>query len=84
MSPILQAALGSILRHFLTIAAGYLVAQGIWTEEEAMTYAAAAALGVLGLGWSIWQKSKAHALIEKALDMPQGSSLEQLTDDRRR
>ena len=80
MNPVLQAALGSILRHFLTIAAGYLVAQGIWTQEEAMTYVAAAALGLLGVGWSVWQKSKAHALIEKALDMPQGSSLEQLKD----
>ena len=80
MNPVLQAALGSILRHFLTIAAGYLVAQGIWTQEEAMTYVAAAALGLLGVGWSVCQKSKAHALIEKALDMPQGSSLEQLKD----
>ena len=80
MSPILQAALGSILRHFLTIAAGYLVAKGIWTQEEAMTYAAAAALGLLGVGWSVWQKSKTHALIEKALDMPQGSSLDQLKE----
>ena len=80
MNPVLQAALGSILRHFLTIASGYLVAHGIWTQEEAMTYVAAAALGLLGVGWSVWQKSKTHALIEKALDMPQGSSLDQLKE----
>lgn len=84
MNPVLQAALGSIVRHFLTMAASYLVARGIWTETDAMTYASAATLAILGVAWAIWQKSKAHALIEKALDMPQGSSLEQLKDDRRR
>lgn len=80
MNPVLQAALGAILRHFLTMGATFLVTRGIWTQEEAMTYVAAAALALLGLGWSVWQKSKAHAKIEKALEMPAGSSLEQLND----
>ena len=80
MNPVLQAAIGSILRHFLTMGASYLVARGIWTDADALTYASAASLAIVGMAWAIWQKSQAHALIEKALDMPQGSSREQLKD----
>lgn len=79
MNPVLQAAVGSILRHILTMGASYLVARGIWTEQEAMTYAAAAALALLGFGWAIWQKSQAQAKIEKALTLPANSTLDDLT-----
>jgi hypothetical protein len=77
MSPILQQALGSILRHFLTMASTILVTRGIWTEQEALKYVAAAAMGILGLGWALWQKSQANTLLEKALDMPAGSTIAQ-------
>lgn len=78
MNPVLQAALGSILRHVLTGAAAYLVARGIWTSEEAMTYVAAGSLTLLGLGWAVWQKFQVNTKIEKALEMPAGSTVEQL------
>lgn len=78
MNPILQAAIGSILRHVLTAGAAYLVTRGIWTPEEATTYAAAAALALLGLGWAVWQKAQMHQKIEQALDLPAGSTLDDL------
>jgi hypothetical protein len=77
MSPILQEALGSIVRHFLTIGASFLVTRGIWTDQDAVTYVAAAAMGIVGLGWALWQKSQANTLLEKALVMPAGSTVAQ-------
>jgi uncharacterized membrane protein YqjE len=78
MSPVLQAALGSILRHFLTMAATVLVTRGIWTADEAANYVVAAALAILGFGWSLWQKYRANELIEQALSLPAGSDREDL------
>ena len=78
MNPILSAALGSILRHVLTMGATYLVAQGIWTESDATVYVTAGAMGILGVGWAVWQKYRAHHKVLQALDMPEGSSLEDM------
>lgn len=78
MNPMLQAALASILRHFLTMGASALVMRGIWTEEDATTYVVAAALAILGFGWALWQKYAAHLKILDALDAPQGTSLDEL------
>lgn len=62
MSPMLQAALGAIIRHSLTLAAGYLVSKGVWSQDAAGTYIEAATLGALSLGWSLYQKWKMHQL----------------------
>ncbi len=83
MSPILQAALGSILRWAFTFGAGWLVERGIWTREDAATYVAAAALAVLALGWSLWQKYRSHLTILAALDSPKGTTLDELKESRR-
>ena len=53
MNPLLQAALGAILRWGLAFLAGYLVKIGIWTGTEADTYVTAGALAVLALAWSL-------------------------------
>lgn len=78
MSPILQAALGSVIRHFLTMLSAVLVARGIWTPEDSTTYVAAAALAILGFGWAIYQKYAAHSKILDALALPGGSTLDEL------
>lgn len=78
MNPVFQAALASILRHVLTGLATYLVTRGIWTSEEATTYVAAAALGVIGLGWGLYQKFRTHDLILNALDATPGTTLDEL------
>jgi hypothetical protein len=67
MNPLFQEALGAILRHFLTGAAAYLVARGIWSETEAQQYVAAAVLGLIGLGWTFWQKYKMRSKFLAAL-----------------
>lgn len=78
MNPIFSAAVGSVLRHFLTMAAAALVTRGIWTPEDSTTYVAAAALGLLGFGWAMYQKYAAHTKILEALQAPAGSSLDDL------
>lgn len=62
MNPLIQAALGSVLRWGLTIAAGWLVNAGVWSSGEATTYVAGAVLGLLALGWSLWEKYRRHEL----------------------
>jgi membrane protein DedA with SNARE-associated domain len=75
MNPLLMAAVGSIVRHVLTMAAGYLVSHGIWTGQEAEQYVAAGALAMIGVTWAIWQKSAARRKLLLALALP-GSSIE--------
>lgn len=74
MNPILQSALGSILRWGLAIFAGYLVKAGTWEATEAETYVGAAALALLALGWSLWQKYHARIKLLVALTLPHGST----------
>lgn len=67
MNPLLTQALASILRHLFGAAAAYLVARGIWTEEDAMSYVAALALGVIAIGWSVYQKYVSQTKLVTAL-----------------
>lgn len=72
MNPLVQEAIGAILRHFLTILAGYLVARGIWTGERAEMYVTAAVAGIIALAWSLYQKygSRIKLLIALGLAHP--------------
>ena len=70
MNPIMQSAIGAILRFVLAIAAGYVVKAGIWTASEATGYVGAAALGLLALGWSLWEKYRSRRKLVTALSMP--------------
>ncbi len=73
--PVLVAqALGAILRHLLTMLAGYFVARGIWQPEAADGYVTAAAAGALALGWSLYQKHKGRLRLLAALELPAGAS----------
>jgi len=71
MNPMLQEAIGSILRWLLAIAAGYLVERGVWSDAVADKYVDAATLGILSLLWSLWQKYKSR------LTMPAGRTEDQ-------
>lgn len=74
MNPILLSALGSILRWLFAIGAGYFVQKGIWTDADAVAYVSAAALGLLSLGWSLYNKYRGRIKFLTALDMPQGAT----------
>lgn len=80
MNPIFAAAVGSILRHVLTMWATYLVSRGVWSETDASVYVTAAAMGLVGVIWAVWQKYKTHLTILKALDLPAGSDPERLQE----
>lgn len=62
MNPLLQAAIGSIIRFGLAALAGHLVKAGVWTSADASMYVGAATLGVISLGWSLYLKVKDHTL----------------------
>lgn len=70
MNPMAQAALAAIFRWALTIGAGYLVARGIWTQEEAATYVIGGALALTALLWSVYQKYVERSKLVTALSMP--------------
>lgn len=74
MNPTLAAAIGAILRHVLTILAGYLVSKGIWTDAEASTYVTAAVAALVAFGWSLWTKYKGRLRLLKALELPAGAT----------
>lgn len=67
MNPMMVDALGAIIRWALAIGAGYIVKAGIWSEADSSKYVSAAALGLLGLGWSLWQKYKSRGKLLNAL-----------------
>ena len=67
MNPMLQEALGSIIRWALMFVAGWLVQHGIWSASNAQTYVAGAAVAILTLGWSLWQKYQARIKLLAAM-----------------
>jgi len=70
MNPLISEALAAIIRSILMTGAGYLVAKDIWSPEDASKYVAAAALAVVGLGWSLWHKYKSRLKLLTALSSP--------------
>lgn len=78
MNPILKEALGSIIRHVLGFGAAFLVTSGVWQQADAEKYVAAAAIGILAVGWSLWQKYKSRIKLLTALGTPATMSEEQL------
>ena len=81
MNPVAAAALGAILRWGLAFLAGYLVKAGDLASTEAEAYVAAAVLGLLGLGWSLWQKYHDRIKFLAALDAPAGTTEKALKTD---
>src|SRR5687767_5499623 len=74
MNPLLAAALGSILRWLLAFGAGFFVERGIWSSDDAATYVAAAAVALLALAWSLWNKYRGRVKFLTALAMPAGAT----------
>ena len=52
MNPVFVSAAVSVLIWLLSFGSGWLVAHGVWTASDAKTYVAAAAMGILSLGWA--------------------------------
>lgn len=67
INPLLSEAIASLLRSVLKIGAGYLVARGVWTAEDATAYVGAAALALVGFGWSYWTTYQSRRKLVTAL-----------------
>lgn len=80
MNPLLQAALGSVVRWALAAVAGFLVNAGVWKGEDAEKYVAAAAIAVVALGWGLWEKYKSRIKFLTALTLPQGYTENELRE----
>jgi hypothetical protein len=78
MNPLMQEALASIARSVLKVGAGYLVARGVWSPDEATNYVGALALGLVGLGWSYWTVYSQRLKIVTALSAETKMSEDQL------
>lgn len=79
MNPLLTEALASIIRSILKIGAGYLVAHGVWSQGDATIYVMAAALGLVGLGWSYWTTYAQRQKLLVALTVRPGTTEQEIT-----
>lgn len=78
MNPLLVEAIGSIVRAVLNIVAGWLVAHGVWASSDAEKYVGAAALALISLGWSLWQKYGMRSKLVTAMALPSGMTENQV------
>ena len=74
MNPLVQQAIGSILRWALTFVAGCLVNRGIWTGAEAEVYVGSLSIAIVTLGWSFWIHYRSRVRLLTALTMPPGTT----------
>lgn len=89
-SQLIKNAVGAGVRWVLVLAGGVLVKKGIISNDQADIYiqqalpvVIGAAMAGVALLWSLWQKKKANAKIDTALEMPANTSratLEKVAD----
>lgn len=80
MNPLLQSAIGSVLRYCLMLLVPWFVKHGIWTESASERYVEAAVAFLLAIGWSWWKIHSQRIKILTALTMPLGSTENDLKD----
>lgn len=68
MGPKEQMLLG-VLRHFLTVGGGLLVEHGYMTTGQ-LDEGVGAAVVLIGIGWSIWDKYHQKALVAMPAPVP--------------
>lgn len=74
MNPMAVEAIGAIVRAGLMVLAGYIVKAGIWNAGQAEVYVGAASLGLITLGWSLWQKYRSRLKLLTALTQQPGTT----------
>lgn len=81
MMPALFAAiLGSFIRFGLTALATWLVTKGVWSTNDSSEFVTGLTIALVTLIWSLWQKYRGHIKFLTALDLPAGSSPEQVKE----
>jgi hypothetical protein len=76
----IASIIGTVVRNAGAPLVTYLVASGWLTDENAEKVIVALIAGAAALVWGIVQKIQAKALLEKALRLPAGSSMQSLLD----
>ena len=69
-----QKLVGSIVRHGLTAAGGYLISAGAIDQKGWEEASAGLAVVLVSLIWSFYQKHHNETVIQAALEMPKGST----------
>ena len=83
VSEILKSTLISIVRHFLSIAAAYLISKGLVAPEilsdgNLIILATGIATAIISLSWIVYQKLKTHRLVEAARVAPANAPIEEI------
>ena len=74
MNPMVQAALGAILRYLLAGAFAAFAAKGIWTQTESEAYLAGVVGFILMILWALWVKYKDRLKFLTGLAAAQGTT----------
>lgn len=69
-----QKLVGSMVRHGLTLAGGYLISSGAIDQKGWEEASAGLAVVLVSLIWSFYQKHHNETVIQAALDMPKGAT----------
>lgn len=77
LRPLFEKAIGSVIRSGMLALGGYLMAQGLITEDQSTQLLALAPM-LAGLAWSLWQKYSAQVAVEVAKELPAGATNHQV------
>jgi hypothetical protein len=69
VNPLLASFIGGLLRQALVGVSGYLVARGIFTQDEMTNYVSAFVAFAIGFGWMLWVKYRDRIKLLSALTL---------------
>lgn len=77
---LLKSIFGTFIRTVTASAGAWLVSKGYITENDFSELIAGVVLLAATLGWGAYQKIQAHKYVQAALNLPQGSTLQDVKD----
>jgi hypothetical protein len=81
MNPVVYSMLFSLVRYGVMFGAGWLVNHGVWAHADADKYVTEITIGILAalaaLASMAWAKIKQKRLLNAAIALPKGSTVEQ-------
>lgn len=80
---LIRSILGTVIRRLLTGIFAWLAADGWITAQDAESLIIWITATLAVLAWSLYEKWKTQKALEKALQLPAGTSIEQLKEELR-
>lgn len=77
---LLKSIFGTFIRTVTAGAGAWLVGKGYITENDFAELITGVALLAATVGWGVYQKVQAHKYVQAALNLPQGSTLQDVKD----